>query len=205
MAESNDIQALKKELEELVKSINSKVDSYIQVLKVKSSDEILSGSISEAQKMLGQIVPIEEGYRQLSGCHDIFLEVLNGNYTVNESEVKAGETHSKSEYSKEGDNSESLNYTSDKIYRAPILKALIYLGGSAKLEEVTEFIKKEMKNKFKPADLEKGKNGFDKLWIEMINKQKEQMVNEGLITEDKIEKDWEIVQKGIDYLAKYSK
>ncbi|MCK5086039.1 MAG: hypothetical protein KAQ90_00905 [Melioribacteraceae bacterium] len=205
MADANNIQAVKIELEELVKSINSKVDSYIQALKLKSSDEILSGSISEAQKMLNQIVPIEEGYRQLSGCHDIFLEVLNGNYTINESEVKAGKTYSKSENSKEGDDSESLNYTSDKMYRVPILKALIYLGGSANLDEVAEFIKKEMKNKFKPADLEKGKNGFDKLWIEMIHTQKVEMVNEGLVTEDKNEKVWEIVQQGIDYLAKYSK
>ena len=205
MADANNIQAVKLELEELVKSINSKVDSYIQALKLKSSDEILSGSISEAQKMLNQIVPIEEGYRQLSGCHDIFLEVLNGNYTINESEVKAGKTYSKSENSKEGDDSESLNYTSDKMYRVPILKALIYLGGSANLDEVAEFIKKEMKNKFKPADLEKGKNGFDKLWIEMIHTQKVEMVNEGLVTEDKNEKVWEIVQQGIDYLAKYSK
>lgn len=205
MADANNIQAVKIELEELVKSINSKVDSYIQALKLKSSDEILSGSISEAQKMLNQIVPIEEGYRQLSGCHDIFLEVLNGNYTINESEVKAGKTYSKSENSKEGDDSENLNYTSDKMYRVPILKALIYLGGSANLDEVAEFIKKEMKNKFKPADLEKGKNGFDKLWIEMIHTQKVEMVNEGLVTEDKNEKVWEIVQQGIDYLAKYSK
>ena len=205
MADANNIQAVKIELEELVKSINSKVDSYIQALKLKSSDEILSGSISEAQKMLNQIVPIEEGYRQLSGCHDIFLEVLNGNYTINESEVKAGKTYSKSENSKEGDDSESLNYTSDKMYRVPILKALIYLGGSANLDEVAEFIKKEMKNKFKPADLEKGKNGFDKLCIEMIHTQKVEMVNEGLVTEDKNEKVWEIVQQGIDYLAKYSK
>lgn len=205
MADANNIQAVKIELEELVKSINSKVDSYIQALKLKSSDEILSGSISEAQKMLNQIIPIEEGYRQLSGCHDIFLEVLNGNYTINESEVKAGKTYSKSENSKEGDDSENLNYTSDKMYRVPILKALIYLGGSANLDEVAEFIKKEMKNKFKPADLEKGKNGFDKLWIEMIHTQKVEMVNEGLVTEDKNEKVWEIVQQGIDYLAKYSK
>lgn len=205
MADANNIQAVKIELEELVKSINSKVDSYIQALKLKSSDEILSGSISEAQKMLNQIVPIEEGYRQLSGCHDIFLEVLNGNYIEKGSEVKAGKTYSKSENSKEGDDSENLNYTSDKMYRVPILKALIYLGGSANLDEVAEFIKKEMKNKFKPADLEKGKNGFDKLWIEMIHTQKVEMVNEGLVTEDKNEKVWEIVQQGIDYLAKYSK
>jgi len=234
MAEAHNTEKVKKELEELVKSISSKVDSYIQVLKLKSSDEILSGSIQAAQKLLNQIAPIEEGYKELSESHDKFFEVLNGDYTaveseitvaesevtvdkseatvdkseatvdkseatVDKSEAKAAKTAAKSENAKDGD------YTADKIYRVPILKALIYLGGSAKLDEVAEFIKKEMKNKFKPADLVKGNNGFDKLWIESIHIQKEKMVKEGLVLEDKNDKVWEIVQQGIDYLAKFSK
>ncbi|NOX66890.1 MAG: hypothetical protein GXO85_14125 [Chlorobi bacterium] len=198
-----DLNATKKELEGLLDSISSKVNEYLYSLKQTSSDQIMNGSIPEAQKLLGKILPVEEAYKKLTGCHTEFLKALN-----EEGSIKAEKT---AEDTAPVDDSElkqidlsDMEFTPSSVYRVSILKALIYLGGSAKLAEVASFIEKEMKGKFKPADNEKGTNGFGKLWIEMVNSEKENMISEGLISEDKEENQWEIIQSGIDYLARHS-
>ncbi|MEN8191980.1 MAG: hypothetical protein ABFS12_04145 [Bacteroidota bacterium] len=202
----SDLKSNKKEIEDLVNSIGSKVSDYLSSLKQTSTEEIMGGSIPEAQKLLNQILPVEEAYQKLTGCHTEFLKVLSEDKPV---------PAKKSEKTKQKDNKgpdsdikkidlSDMEFTPSSLYRVSILKALIYLGGSAKLAEVASFIEKEMKGKFKAADNEKGANGFGKLWIEMVNTEKDNMISEGLITEDKDENQWEIVQEGIDYLAQNS-
>jgi len=187
----------KAELENIITSIEDKVAGYVQSLKEKSSEEILNGSLVEAQKIIEQILPIEDEYKKMAECQRAFLNVLNNSTTG----VKV--SSNKKLPLNELDLSD-MDFTASEFYRVPILKALIYLGGSAKLPDVAGFIEKEMKNKFKAADQEKGTNGFGKLWVEMVNNEKEIMVAEGLISEDKEEKQWEIVQKGIDYLSQHT-
>jgi len=194
-----DLNATKKELEGLIDAIGSKVNEYLHSLKQTSSDQIMNGSIPEAQKLLGKILPVEEAYKKLTDCHTEFLKTLN-----EEGSIKAAKT---AEDNASVDDSElkqidlsDMEFTPSSVYRVSILKALIYLGGSAKLAEVASFIEKEMKGKFKPADNE----SFGKLWIEMVNSEKENMISEGLISEDKEENQWEIIQSGIDYLAQHS-
>ncbi|VAX27227.1 hypothetical protein MNBD_IGNAVI01-2404 [hydrothermal vent metagenome] len=198
-----DLNATKKELEELIDSIGSKVNEYLHSLKQTSSDQIMNGSIPEAQKLLGKILPVEEAYKKLIGCHTEFLKALNEEGSVKASKTVENSAHVDDTELKQIDLSD-MEFTPSSVYRVSILKALIYLGGSAKLAEVASFIEKEMKGKFKPADNEKGTNGFGKLWIEMVNSEKENMISEGLISEDKEENQWEIVQPGIDYLAQHS-
>ncbi len=191
----------KKELEELVSSINSKVDEYIKTLKRKSSEEILEGSVLEAQKIINQIMPIENEFKKMDEAHSSFLSVL-----LNKSEET---TTTSTQIQTEKSDLEKLDlsemdFTPQEYYRVPILKALIYLGGNAKLSEIAGFIEKEMKNKFKKADHEKGTNGFEKLWIEMVSREKENMINEKLISEDNKGEQWEIIQNGIDYLSQHT-
>lgn len=201
MEKSKTLEINKKELEELVASINEKVDVYIKSLKRKSSEEILNGSILEAQKIINQILPIETEFQKLDAAHTSFLSILQNN----EMKLTANSTKNKSpnEELEHLDLSE-MDFTPQEYYRVPILKALIYLGGNAKLSEVAGFIEKEMRDKFKKGDNEKGTNGFDKLWIEMISREKESMVNEELISEDKKGEQWEIIQNGINYLSQHS-
>jgi len=191
----------KKELEELVISINSKVSGYIKSLKHQSSEEILNGSILEAQKIINQILPIESEFKKMDDSHNSFLSVLRNKNDMPPIK-KSLDSSEKGELEKL-DLSE-MDFTPTELYRIPILKALIYLGGNAKLSDVAGFIEKDMKNKFKTADHEKGTNGFGKLWIEMVSMEKENMINENLISEDKKSEQWEIIQNGIDYLAQYA-
>lgn len=198
-----DLSSNKAELEGLINSIGSKVSEYLGSLKQTSTEEIMNGSIPEAQKLLGKIVPIEEGYKKLTSCHTEFIQILNAEGKI--AEVKKKKNEQKKDEVEESDlkkiDLSDMEFTPSGLYRISILKALIYLGGSAKLAEVASFIEKEMKGKFKPADNEKGANGFGKLWVEMVNAEKENMITEGLISEANEDDQWEIVQPGIDYLA----
>jgi hypothetical protein len=186
-----------KELESLILSINSKIKDYLQQLKQKSSEEILNGSITEAQKIINRILPIEKGYEKLDECHRSFLSLLEGGKTSVEFSDKTENDLTQLDLS-------DMDFTPNEQYRVPILKALIYLGGTAKPVDIVGFIEKEMAKKFKAGDHEKGTNGFEKLWIEMINVEKDNMINEGLISYDNKEEQWEIVQNGIDYLAQHA-
>jgi len=200
MEKSKDVMIDKSELEKMINSIGEKVSDYVKSLKKQSSEEILNGSLVEAQKIISQILPIENEYKQMEMSHTSFLKVLNGKKIIDSStKTKVSEKLEINKLDLSG-----MDFTANETYRVPILKALIYLGGSAKLNDVIGFIEKEMKNKFKPADQEKGTNGFEKLWIEMVNTEKENLVLEGLITEDKSGGQWEIVQSGIDYLAQHA-
>lgn len=248
------------ELEEMINTIGNKANNLVELLKRKSSEEVLNGSLEEARNIITQILPIENEYRQLIDAQKSFLQALSNNKTLNLSaktddfqeieesqepkelqelknlrdledskdledledleESQEIENFREIEESQELENlrdfeeSEDIkglelskldlsdmDFTPNDSYRIPILKALIYLGGSAKLEDVAAFIEKDMKNKFKEADQEKGANGFGKLWIEMVNREKENLLIEGLIYQDTINEKWEIVQNGIEYLS----
>ena len=188
------------ELEQMINAIGDKVSYYVESLKRKSSEEILNGSLEEAQNIIIQILPVENEYKKLAESHNSFLNVLKGNQTIDFSTKTAASE--KSELNKL--DLSDMDFTPNDTYRIPILKALIYLGGSAKLHDVAGFIEKDMKKKFKPGDQEKGANGFEKLWVEMVNTEKENLVLEGLISEDESSEKWEIVQNGIDYLSQNS-
>ena len=201
-----DLNSNKEELEGLINSIGSKVNEYLGSLKESSTEEIMNGSIPEAQKLLNKILPIEEAYQKLTGCHTEFLQILNAEGKLNK--VKDEKKEQKNDSGEESDlkkiDLSDMEFTPSSLYRISILKALIYLGGSAKLAEVASVIEKEMKGKFKQADNEKGANGFGKLWIEMVNAEKDNMISEGLISEGNEDNQWEIIQSGIDYLAQNS-
>ena len=201
MVNSNNISIDRLELEKLIVSFNSKINNYIKSLKQKSSEEILSGSILMAQKIINQILPLEAEFKKMDDCHNDFLTIIrDGRFIDHEiTDLNISENDNLSNL----DLSE-MDFTPKEAYRIPILKSLIYLGGNAKLSDIAVFIEKDMKNKFKPADKGKGANGFGKLWIEMISREKEKMISEGLISEDKKTEQWEIIQSGIDYLAQFS-
>lgn len=201
MERKENIELNKKELESLILSIDKQVNEHIKLLKHKSSEEILNGSIVEAQKIISQILPIEKEFGKVSESHKSFLELLHNKEESNSSEKE--KINSKNNDFDKLDLSE-MDFTPHEYYRLPILKSLIYLGGNAKLSDIAGFIEKEMKNKFKKGDHEKGTGGFEKLWVEMVSREKENMIKEALISEDSKSEQWEIIQNGIDYLSHHT-
>jgi len=197
MGNKENIELNGKEIESLILSINSQVNEYIKKLKQISSEEILNGSIMEAQKIISKILPIESEFEKMNHSQKSFLALLQNG------EVKNGKFNTNNSDLEKLDLSE-MDFTPQDLYRLPILKALIYLGGNAKLSEIAGFIEKEMKNKFKKGDHEKGTGGFEKLWVEMVSHEKETMINEKLISEDTKSGQWEIIQNGIDYLSHHT-
>lgn len=201
MGNLDDISIDRAELEKIIISFNGKINNYIKLLKQKSSEEILNGSILKAQKIINQLLPIENEFQKMDACHNSFLSVIRGTRFLDSGKttINVSEKSNISNF-----DISNIDFTPNESYRIPILKSLIYLGGTAKPSDISNFIEKEMKNKFKPTDHEKGTNGFEKLWIEMVNREKGNMVKEGLIFEDKKTEQWEIIQNGINYLAQFT-
>ena len=151
----------------------------------------------EAQKIISKILPIESEFEKMNQSQKSFLELLKNGEVTNAKTSSINNDLDKLDLSE-------MDFTPQDYYRLPILKALIYLGGNAKLPEIAGFIEKEMKNKFKKGDHEKGTSGFEKLWVEMVSHEKETMINEKLISEDTKSGQWEIIQNGIDYLSHHT-
>jgi len=61
-----------------------------------------------------------------------------------------------------------------------------------------------MKGKLSSEDL-KPYNENEKMWEHLVKKEREEMLNEGLLSSESSNGTWEIVQKGIDYLSKHGK
>lgn len=183
-----------------------KVDGLISEMKLQSSEEILNGSIEKAQKFLQEIIPYQTFYEKLKESKSAFDAI--GQVSADEIEkVKEKiETLDQEQIDKEvKEANEGSDVTSPINFRIPILKALIYLGGSSEEVEVTEFVKKEFKGKLSKKDLEIPKDEKNERWLENLYSETATMIDEGLLSRESSNKNWEIAQKGIDYLSKYAK
>ena len=192
------------------------VDNFITDLKLKSSEEILNGSITEAQKLLSKIIPYQNFYEKLKIARQSFYdieiqpEVKNENKKhVQDETEEIYNDGSEEDFEEVIDNEENSkqnnDVTSQNNFRIPILKSLIFLGGSSEENDVIEFVKKDLKTKLTKADFEIPE-GYDKeRWLTNMYFETATMVDEGLLVHESSHKKWEIAQKGIDYLSKYAK
>lgn len=214
MSEKTNVTIDKEEIISAFENVYEKINGYVANLKQKSSDEILNGSLEKAQQLLNELVPYESVIKKLSEAKELFNNIQNGsngNEKVNEekeesnSEQQEGEEDNVIFDPQFLDEEDENKITPEEDFRIPMLKGLIYLGGSAAIDEVIGFVKKDMKNKLTAKDTEViNEDGLEK-WHESLLIESERMVEEGLITNEKKEGYWEIVQKGIDYLAKHGK
>lgn len=200
-------------INESFNSLFSSVDNLISEMKLLSSEEILNGSVVEAQRLLGQILPYQQFYEKLKETKKVFDDIDSIPKSEIESTKEKPETLDQEKINEELEalNAESeeldndSDITSQNNFRIPILKALIYLGGSSEEVEVTQFVQKEMKNKLTKKDLEILDGADKELWLNNLYFETATMVDEGLLTKEENAKNWEIAQKGLDYLSKYSK
>lgn len=89
--------------------------------------------------------------------------------------------------------------TSQKEYRIPILESLIEIGGSGKMSEILEKVKRKMKNKLTATDLEKLPSGTSIRWKNAAQWERQKMKEEGLLKGDSPPGVWEIAKKGENY------
>ena len=69
---SEQLNNSKHEIDESFSSLFKNVDNLIVEMKLLSSEEILNGSVEEAQKLLGQILPYQKFYEKLKETKDVF-------------------------------------------------------------------------------------------------------------------------------------
>ncbi len=201
-------------IKETFSNLFEDVNNLISEMKLKSSEEILNGSISEAQKLLGEIVPYQNFYEKLKVAKNAF-DKIESKSEENEENVEATiEENSEEEVTEEETAEEVENfedddkisiYTPQESFRIPILKALIYLGGSSEEEEIIEFVKKDMKNKLSQSDFDVPEGEDQERWKSSLYFETANMIDEGLLSNESTNKKWEIAQKGIDYLGKFAK
>lgn len=196
----------KDEINDSFNSLFSNVDNLISEMKLLSSEEILNGSVLEAQKLLNEILPYQNFYEKLKETKSVF-DSIGGVQSKDIELVKEKlETLDQDQIDEELEEiKEESDVTSQNNFRIPILKALIFLGGSSEELEVTEFVQKEMKKKLTPKDLEKPEGEEKERWLSNLHFETDTMVDEGLLIRAENNKNWEIAQKGLDYLSKYAK
>ena len=201
-----DITDHQEEINETFNSLFGNVDNLISSMKQKSSEEILNGSVVEAQKLLNQILPYQTFYEKLQEAKKVFNQIGSVSAEDIAQAKEKIESLNQEEIEKEVEKSNNKDEVTSQInYRIPILKALIFLGGSSEEIEVMEFVKKEMKNKFTEKDLDVPEGEEKERWISNLYFETATMVDEGLLSNEAPKNSWEIAQKGIDYLSKYAK
>lgn len=208
--DKENIKKTKQEINSSFSSLFSQVDSLISDMKLHSSEEILNGSVLEAQKLLSQILPYQNFYEKLVEAKSVFdhlesvpkeaiEEVKNKINSLNQEEIDVKVKELNKDQEQDGDVTTQINF------RIPILKALIFLGGSSEEIDVTEFVEKEMKNKLTEKDHEVPEGEDKERWLSNLYFETATMIDEGLLSKESSNKTWEIAQKGIDYLSKYAK
>ncbi len=183
------------------------IEHLIKNMKLNSSEEILNGSINEAQKLLSKIIPYQTFYEKLKVAKTAFDSIEQEEAPADDPEVVILEVEENTEVEFVAQEPlETKNgITAQEKFRIPILKSLIFLGGVSEEEEVVEFVKKDMKNKLTKEDYEIPVGEDNERWLSNIYFETATMIDEGLLSKDAPNKKWEIAQKGIDHLSKHAK
>jgi hypothetical protein len=87
-----------------------------------------------------------------------------------------------------------------EIYRRPILRALVSLGGRGPTREVLQRVHQSLKNNLTPADLEELPSGQRLRWQENAEWERYHMVKEGLLARGSPRGIWEITDEGRSFL-----
>lgn len=95
--------------------------------------------------------------------------------------------------------------TPGAAYRLPILRALVAMGGEAKMHAVLDHVYQEIKHRLTPADLEPlPSDANTPRWRNTAQWARLSLVQEGLLRNDSPRGIWAITDKGRAYLATHS-
>ena len=200
MTQTENISLEQNDLEQILKDFQIKINKYMQTLKMKSSDEILNGSVITAQKLLDKLVLMDEGIKKVNSAHEYLLALLDQEKIEPVPKPETAREIDKNNGSKEDFKFDFVHTKNNIKLRMQILKALIYLGGNAEESEMVEFITKEIGKGFDKANSKTNGNGAS--WTDLLRIECKNMIGEKLLIFDDSRDNWEITQNGIDYLAK---
>jgi len=94
--------------------------------------------------------------------------------------------------------------TPERVFEIPILKALVEMGGRARMGEVLVRVEQLMRDTLKPVDYESLKSSSDPRWRNTGQWARNTMVEHGLLRSDSPWGFWEITDAGRRYLAEHS-
>ncbi|PJA96067.1 MAG: hypothetical protein CO129_08475 [Ignavibacteriales bacterium CG_4_9_14_3_um_filter_34_10] len=187
------------DIQELMNKTSGKIELYLKSIKEESVNEILNGSITKAKEILETILPVQNAAENLMNAKEEFfaavkIQNLQQTNQSGKTELRVLNTTKNIPLKQSG---------GEKLFRASILKALIYLGGNAELKSVTEFVKRES---IKTGIVhEKEIQIFDdeEKLLKIVMEESFRMLKEGLVIEDNLSKKWEILPAGIDFLSRH--
>lgn len=161
-------------LENMRTEIKELLAGHIGELRRESAEELMNGSLLKAKNNISNLEEIEKEAKNLNYAFEkILLLFENGGKTSS-----AGRN---SDEKKEENNGENL---------IPILKSLIFLGGSASVDSIVEYLVNEEQNYSSADDCK-----------EIISKEQKKMQKNKFIEISADSGFWEILPKGIDYLS----
>lgn len=202
MIAQTDLKFLNDELLTLGKQFGNKVDAFLKNLKKSSSQEVLNGSIKKAQDMLNHLLLVEEKFKKLNNNVDEFLEALKHFKDFNSAAEERLISPQQPSFTSVKKNYEVKPDGSNQKIKLNILKGLIYLGGNGNRDDVGEFVYDELKridkNYLKEMNLVDNLDGLQQILVNESRK----MLEEKLINIADEGQKWEILPKGIDFLAK---
>jgi hypothetical protein len=94
-------------------------------------------------------------------------------------------------------------FTPTQAYWAPILEALVEMGGRADVNSVLRAVEGKMSDILTPQDLERLPNNSQLRWENRVNWQRLNMVRQGLLRSDSPRGVWEINDAGREWLKKH--
>jgi hypothetical protein len=92
------------------------------------------------------------------------------------------------------------NFTPTDAYWIPILEGLEELGGSGRTDDVLDRVEKKMANVLRPEDYEMLPSGISIRWRNRAQWQRQNMVQQGLISANSRRGIWELTSKGREWL-----
>ncbi len=77
MSDKISTSQMKTEITKLIDEFNHKIDSYLEAIKISSSEEVINGSVEHAQELLDLHQEIEGKKEKVFTCLNDFVEVFD--------------------------------------------------------------------------------------------------------------------------------
>lgn len=227
MKNSKEFKTKRKQLLTYLNQMDETIVDFVGVLKKQSSEELLSGSASVAKKYLEEIIMLESSTSDFSRLIKNIVNLIQNTGDIEpdkkvssdmiyiedpieEKVVKTEDLIKEQVEIIEEPIEEKVEKMEDQVEKIveeqvekpkkskknndakiPILKSLIYLGGIANEEEINKYMMQYS-----------GRNGDENISIDELRISLDSMIETEMISVDPLDENIEILQSGIDYLAK---
>lgn len=180
-----------KDVTEAFQILLSELDAVLKATREEAAEASRQGEYEQAQTLLTQAQQIEKFIADIHAKRQEWQHLM-------------GKPSLQREGKREAKRLPRGQRTPEKAYRLPILRALVALGGEARVQEVLERVFTEMKSHLKPVDLKPlPSNPKMPRWQNTAMWERVKMVNEGLLRSDSPRGVWAITERGRAYLSQH--